>query len=325
MAFSSAATIIYAYTFNLVDPNGIIIAALGTNTQEANNQSLLLLHNDSLTTDSYLYWSSPARFGAGHEEVVLQGPKLVGSPGVGPGLVLSKTTGNVELAQIQGAQQANIITATDAGNVAGPSLLLDALAGTVALSGKGGIVNVQTTNATIAIATTNGVIPTAEIDLLSNGDIQSFHNTFPVADINGVSRGTIYGVSFHQANLAANTVVGGAAWVTILTINLPNAPVLGAEIDVSYHASADVLILNGADFQFRALIDGVTAFMFSTILGGVPAGTPVGTRETTSVREVAGGLAVGTHTIQLQAIDNGAANNFRIFGGYCGLTVAYYR
>ena len=314
MAFSSAATIIYAYTFNLVDPNGIIIAALGTNTQEANNQSLLLLHNDSLTTDSYLYWSSPARFGAGHEEVVLQGPKLVGSPGVGPGLVLSKTTGNVELAQIQGAQQANIITATDAGNVAGPSLLLDALAGTVALSGKGGIVNVQTTNATIAIATTNGVIPTAEIDLLSNGDIQSFHNTFPVADINGVSRGTIYGEAPFSA-LLAGLVAVGAAPVAILTIITNTFPVAGGWLDISFYLTytstgaagnvvAQVYVNGGASLpyaQANTVPVGVTGSISARHLNlgfGVAGAQTIELRVSGATMNLPGGNATGLQVVQ---------------------------
>lgn len=82
MAFSSAATVVVANQFNLIDPNGIIIATLGTSAAGANN--LNFLHNDPLTSDSFLHWSKVGELAAGVEELRLSGPKTTGVPGGGP-------------------------------------------------------------------------------------------------------------------------------------------------------------------------------------------------------------------------------------------------
>lgn len=106
MAFTSAATTVVANTFVLVDPNGIIIANFGANSQYGSASNLNFLHNDPLTRDSFLHWSKVGELAAGSEELRISGPNSAGSPGGGPQISFSVAAGNNQIIELDTADAA---------------------------------------------------------------------------------------------------------------------------------------------------------------------------------------------------------------------------
>lgn len=302
MAFTGAATTVIAQTFILQDPNGVVVAILGANTQEANNLSLLLKHNDVLTTDSYLYWTDPTRFGAGIEEVILAGPKLVTSPGVAPSLILARSSPGPELIQLQGAEQINLVTQTDAGAVAGPFLLMDA--GNAA-------------NPYIAMGLAVGGLTvdmdqvSQQISISTDGNVELFNDA-------GIYRGRFYGVTRHEASLSGANVPSTVAAGILLTIVLPNCTVAGAWADISFTAAwlCQVAPANSLNLQIRVNGALVTPLAYTQNNANTVAGTAT-LRKTFA-------MPIGVNTIDL--VEYGGAATYAILGSdQTSLTVVLHR
>lgn len=93
----------------LVDKSGRIVANFGVNSVGANN--LNFLHNDSLTSDSFLHWSKVGELAAGVEELRLSGPKTTGVTGGGPQISFVGGPAGAQLIELDTGDAAGALSA----------------------------------------------------------------------------------------------------------------------------------------------------------------------------------------------------------------------
>ena len=336
MAFSSAATIIYAYTFNLVDPNGIITGQLTQGSDptsfpnSASYNGLEMLHNDVATTDSSLRWTHPGT--AGVEYVQLAGPQTVGAGGNRLRLNLAMIPGSftrifMDAARPDGAvdAQAARITLTGANNATQRSISLTEGGSSIQLTDNPPTVQLQAANAAnahVILQAGGGAV----VDVRQDGTLSIDATSIPLTT-GGASRGSIYGVSFHQASIAAATTNITIAQVVLATINLPDAPVTGAMAVVSFSALVHLLI-DGDDLVVYCDVDGTVQNPVTAIQTGLAVTTAAFNTQTSGTVQVS--VGVGTHTVRLLAHTTTTNNSWSIvgnggLGGNTILNVVYYR
>ena len=255
MAFKNAATVVIAQIFQIIDPNGVIVAQLG-NTTGPNASFLQFFHHDAPLVDSQFAWTTsgdPA-------QLYLFGPNAEDG-----------ATGR-QLPSIQ---------------------MTDNSAGTIRR------------------------IEINASQLFVRSDAPAF-----VERGDGASRGLLYGVSFHQTTLAADTNFT-LAGTTALTVNLPNAPVAGGFMVISF--GGRINIVGATQPTLDLLIDGSGAFVPSWDSGNLPVGEVAA-----CVAGFAYNATVGTHTVQIR-LRCTVANNLAVARGSASsveplyLTVTYYR
>lgn len=302
MAFTGAATVVVAQTFEIVDPTGVIVAIFGQSTLGSN--SLLFKHNDVLTTDSFLFWSDPTTLGAGQEEIVLSGPETVGATGAPPQIALAKLTAGKRI-RASSTNQLDLATETVAA-VANQSLLLDGVANSMYLG---------------ELTSFNGVLS------IVTGDIQlSTDSTVELFSAAGVTRGKVYGVTFHQASWAGAVNVTVAP-VVLATINLPNAPVAGATAVISFSVSC-ALLLDGTSISVYCDVDTVVQNPVTEFQPGIAVTTAACKAQLAGTVQVS--VGTGTHTVRLlanvSATNNSwSARGFGSPGGNSIFNVVYCR
>jgi hypothetical protein len=192
VAFQNAATIVVAQIFQLIDPSGVIVGNFQATGGPVAGPTLSFLHNDSLTTDSFLFWSEQGQggFGTGSEELYLSGPEGVGQVGVPPALVLGRDAAGVKNAGLQGFTEGFLIGSNAAGTA------------------------------------------TSEIDIHgSTSSIDIFANVSALRDATaaGTSRGNLYGLRTYQGTLGVVTAIA-AFPQTMVTVVVSSQPVSGGAL-----------------------------------------------------------------------------------------------
>lgn len=217
------AVVVQAYQFDLLDPNGVIVASLGAGVgggfaQGGAFSSLAMYHNDPNTTDSSLAWTQNGS--SGFETVRLQGPVVAGhSVNNRPEIDLYRQPSGITAVLIQSGQDDNL-------NV-------------------GAFVQLAYNP-----AVTSGSL------LIGADQVQL------TATQSGLNRGLVYGQAMFSAQSAVASVLLTTVSQIILTINLPNVPLAGvASVDVSATCMIACLIAGDAADAWIAL-DGVRVSTF---------------------------------------------------------------
>lgn len=218
MAFTNAATIVVAQVFELLDPNGVIVASLGSGTGGGFPfggafSQLAMFHNDPNTTDSSLAWTQSGATGT--EIVRLEGPSSAGGGLQGrPQLSLYRQNPGIPFTGVvlnsgrpDGALQPTSYIQMDQGD-----------------AGAGSMIFTSDTQGTV--------------------------------QANTGARGLMYGESqFHIA--AAATVALTLAVQVVCTQVLPNVPIAGAFMDASWEVYLNQTVVGTAGAFFYLLMDGV--------------------------------------------------------------------
>lgn len=287
MAFQNAATIVVAQIFELVDPNGVIVANLingngGGFVSGGPFTMLEMLHNDPTTTDSSLAWTQNGATGT--EIVRLEGPVGVGGS--------EDFRPQIDLYRSNGAPQ--------------PAVGINITSG-------------RPDGATAALGAPQIIMESSGNVIADRFDV--FGPQGQILSSGGSQRGTWFGVSLHQA--VVNAPVGVPIAGTILaSFNIPAAP-LGGTVDIDFTAMFN-LVADGSTIFAFCDYDGVAQNPNTKFQTGLAATTAASSCTLHGAVQVAVAAGAAVHTIRLIANVSIINNSWTALAGSL-IKATYYR